>query len=214
MSKEDFNIDSFKDEDLLNLINVSIIENSEFSINDMTGAYIQMTMSSNKKYINTKVYMLFGYKNRNSQQMSIEIEEQFIYVWLRAIELKMKSLQVRNTGVGFNEMYRLMNSSYEDRTMTHCTSTPTNTNLPTTNIYKNLEILNWKDMKSFVIGNRLGNDDKQLVFQFENKEVSISDKEIPYFRKSSRNLSFAESDRFYKYLFENLEETIKVIEKG
>jgi len=75
-------------------------------------------------------------------------------------------------------------------------------------------IKSFLDLKSLMINNRKGDDGKQLRFMFENQEVAISDKEIPYFPVNGQNLTFAESDNFYKTMFQNLEYLISRIEQG
>lgn len=75
-------------------------------------------------------------------------------------------------------------------------------------------IKSFLDLKSFMINNRLRSNGEQIIYMYKNKEVSISDNEIPYFRKTAQNLTFAQSDEFYKYMFKNLEYVIEKIEEG
>lgn len=65
-----------------------------------------------------------------------------------------------------------------------------------------------------MINNRKSGDGKHLKFIFNNQEVAISDKEIPYFVKGGASLTFAESDNFYKSMFQNVEYVISIIEQG
>jgi hypothetical protein len=83
-----------------------------------------------------------------------------------------------------------------------------------TDITKELNINSFLDLKTFMINNRLGSGGEQIIYVYKNDEVSISDKEIPYFRRTGKNLTFTEADSFYKYMFENLEYVIEKIEEG
>lgn len=79
---------------------------------------------------------------------------------------------------------------------------------------KELNIRSFLDLKSFMINNRLQSSGEQIIYTYKDNEVSISDNEIPYFRKTGKNLTFSQSDEFFKYMFENLEYVIEKIEEG
>lgn len=196
------NIDTFTDEQLLNLVNNSIIDKTDFNITDFTGGYVSITLNANKKQDVCKVALLFGYKNRNSQSVIFEIDANLIYIWIKAIRLKIESLKIDNTGMDFNQLNGLMNTSYEARTKTHCTLPLTTTNLPLT--FSKQEIENLKtfiELKNLLTIKNKDENGNQLIFMFEKKEVSISDEGKAYFRNTTANLTSIQSDQFFKYLF-------------
>ena len=196
------NIDTFTDEQLLNLVNNSIIDKTDFNITDFTGGYVSITLNANKKQDVCKVALLFGYKNRNSQSVIFEIDANLIYIWIKAIRLKIESLKIDNTGMDFNQLNGLMNTSYEARTKTHCTLPLTTTNLPLT--FSKQEIENLKtfiELKNLLTIKNKDENGNQLIFMFEKKEVSISDEGKAYFRNTTANLTSIQSDQFFKHLF-------------
>lgn len=196
------NIDTFTDEQLLNLVNNSILEKTVFSITDFTGGYVSITLNTNKKQDTCKVALLFGYKNRNSQSVIFEVDANLIYIWIKAIRLKIESLKIDNTGMDYNQLNGLMNTSYELRTKAHCTLPLTSTNLPITFSKQEIENLkNFIQLKYILTEKNKDENGNQLVFNFDKREVSISDEGIAYFRDSVENLSPAQSDKFFKELF-------------
>ena len=196
------NIDTFTDEQLLNLVNNSILEKTDFKITDFTGGYVSITLNTNKKQDTCKVALLFGYKNRNSQSVIFEVDANLIYIWIKAIKLKIESLKIDNTGMDYNQLNGLMNTSYEARTKAHCTLPLTSTNLPIT--FSKQEIENLKtfiELKNLLTIKNKDENGNQLIFMFEKKEVSISDEGKAYFRNTTANLTSIQSDQFFKYLF-------------
>ena len=76
------------------------------------------------------------------------------------------------------------------------------------------DISHFLDMKKFlVLNNKTYPGNKQYIFDYENNQVSISDKGLPYFRKSGKNLTFEQSDNFYKYLSLNPDKTLSTMEQ-
>lgn len=204
------NIDTFTDEQLLNLVNNSILDKTEFAITDFTGGYVSITLNTNKKQDTCKVALLFGYKNRNSQSAIFEVDRGLIFIWIKAIKLKIESLKIDNTGMNFNELNGLMNTSYDARTNVHCTLPLTSTNLPLTFSKQEIENLkNFIQLKYTLTEKNKDENGSQFVFQFEKREVSISDDGIAYFRDSVENLSKVQSDKFFNKLFLILKDSIK-----
>ncbi len=110
------NNDSFTDEQLLNLVNNTIVEKTDFSPSDFTGGAIQVTATHKNKIISMKVVLMFGYdNNKNSRSIQVEIDESTYYVWSKAILLKTHSLRADTTGADLNELNRLMNTVSEKR---------------------------------------------------------------------------------------------------
>lgn len=109
---------SFSDEQLLNLVNNTIIKKSKNNIDDFTGGGVQITSTYNHKIIKHKIYLTFGYdEKRNSISYSEDIEEDISMIWHQAIMLKVKSMQTMSTGSSLSELNDLMNidSKIEDR---------------------------------------------------------------------------------------------------
>ncbi|MGB3751935.1 MAG: hypothetical protein WA945_10235 [Arcobacteraceae bacterium] len=101
----------FTDEQLLNLVNNTIIEKTKNKIEDFTGGSVQLTSTNKHQLQKYKVSLFFGYtKSKNSINSTLEIEENLVNIWIDAIMLKIKSLQVRNNGSEFKELNRLMNT--------------------------------------------------------------------------------------------------------
>ena len=109
---------SFTDEQLLNLVNNTILTKSDHDISAFTGGGVQTTSTHNHKIIKHKIYLTFGYdEKRNSISYSEDIAEDISFIWHRAIQLKVKSMQVLNTGSALSELNKLMNTDIkiEDR---------------------------------------------------------------------------------------------------
>jgi len=105
-------MNGFTDEQLLNLVNNTIVEQTKHKLEEFTGGSIQLLSNNKHRLQEYKVTLFFGYnKNRNSLNKSITITENLINIWLDALLLKVKSLQVRNNGSEFKELNRLMNTS-------------------------------------------------------------------------------------------------------
>jgi len=109
---------SFTDEQLLNLVNNTIIKKTEYSIDNFTGGGVQTTSTHNHKITKYKIYLTFGYDDkRNSISYSQDIDEDTSFIWHKAIILKVKSMQTLNAGSSLSELNELMNSNskIEDR---------------------------------------------------------------------------------------------------
>jgi len=109
---------SFTDEQLLNLVNNTILTKSDFALKDFTGGGVQITSTHNHKIIKHKIYLTFGYdEKRNSRSYSEEIEEDITTIWQSAILLKVKSMQVSKIGSSLSDLNKLMNTDIkiEDR---------------------------------------------------------------------------------------------------
>lgn len=109
---------SFTDEQLLNLVNNTILSKTEFELSEFTGGGVQITSTYNHKVIKHKIYLTFGYDSkRNSKSYSQDIDEELSIIWQTAILLKVKSIQVSKVGSSFSELNSLMSSNFkiEDR---------------------------------------------------------------------------------------------------
>jgi len=51
---------NFTDEQLLNLVNNTVLTKSEFSLDSFTGGGVQTTKTNNHKIIKHKIYLTFG----------------------------------------------------------------------------------------------------------------------------------------------------------
>jgi len=101
---------SFTDNQLLNLVNNTVLTKTDFDIKDFTGGGVQITSTHNHKIIKHKIYLTFGYdEKRNSRSYSEEIEEEITTVWQSAILLKVKSMQVSKIGSSLSDLNKLMN---------------------------------------------------------------------------------------------------------
>ena len=203
---------TFTDEQLLNLVNNTIITKTEYKVDQFTGGYVSMTSTHGNTKETYKAVILFGYENRNSRAHTIEISDSLVYIWTNALMLKIASIRVTNTGQDLSELNDLMNTkkeekkegekakSYDSRTIAHCTSTSILiSNYLNTSTYTN-EVKNFLDIKSLVIEFKRDAEGKHVRYEFEGEEVAVSDIDIPYYLTTSNNLTKQEADRFYKHL--------------
>lgn len=125
MTSKLFNHD-YTDEQLLNLLNNTIIENTKFELESFTGGSVSVTSTYGNKFTNYKVTLFFGYdKNKNPVAKTIEIEESFLAIWIHAILLKTKSLKIDNIGLDQNDLIRKMTTKPNVRTNNSTTSSNT-----------------------------------------------------------------------------------------
>lgn len=103
------NISSFTDEQLLNLVNSTIIKKTEFEPADFTGGSVQITSTHSHKITNYRISLYFGYSSKKPITRTIEISKDLFYIWSKAMMLKVLSLQNDNVGMDFNELNALMN---------------------------------------------------------------------------------------------------------
>ena len=109
------NIDSFTDEQLLNLINNTIIDKTDFSVDDLTGGSIQTTSTHKNKITAHKVILMFGYdKSKNSRSWQQDIGRDTYFIWSKAILLKIESLMINTTGSELNDLNRMMNKDFKN----------------------------------------------------------------------------------------------------
>lgn len=110
---------SFTDEQLLNLVNNTILRKTEYQPSEFTGGSVQITSTHSNEIIKYKVVLFFGYSEaRNSRSKQIDIHEQQVMIWSEALLLKAKSMQVKNNGMDYSELNSLMNNidiKIEDR---------------------------------------------------------------------------------------------------
>lgn len=101
---------SFTDEQLLNLVNNTIKQKTEFNNNDFTGGSVQITSTNEHQLIKYKVSLFFGYKNKNPISRTIDISEDLVSIWQTALLAKVKNLQVSKNGMNYSELNSLMNN--------------------------------------------------------------------------------------------------------
>lgn len=101
---------SFTDEQLLNLVNNTIKTKTEFEVDEFTGGSVQITSTNNNQVVKYKVSLFFGYKQKNPISRTIDIKEDLVSIWINALHLKVKSIQVANNGMDYSELNALMNN--------------------------------------------------------------------------------------------------------
>ena len=101
---------SFTDEQLLNLVNNTIKTKTEFEVDEFTGGSVQITSTNNNQIVKYKVSLFFGYKQKNPISRTIDINENLVSIWINALHLKVKSIQVTNNGMDYSELNALMNN--------------------------------------------------------------------------------------------------------
>jgi len=105
---------SFTDEQLLNLVNNTILTKSEFLLEDFTGGGVQTTSTHNHKIIKHKIYLTFGYDDkRNPRSYHEDIDEEISFIWHKAILVKVKSLQALKNGSVISDLNILMSTKIE-----------------------------------------------------------------------------------------------------
>lgn len=105
---------SFTDEQLLNLVNNTIKNKTEFDVSEFTGGSVQITSTNNHQLMKYKVSLFFGYKQKNPISRTIDINEGLVSIWSDAIHLKCKSMQVSNNGMDYSELNALMNNLHNE----------------------------------------------------------------------------------------------------
>ena len=116
---------SYTDEQLLNLLNNTILEKTEFKIENYTGGSISVTTTYNNKFINYKVSLFFGYKNKNSIARTFEIKKEQLAIWMHAILLKTESMKIDNIGFEQDDLIRKMTTPPSVRTNSSTNSSNT-----------------------------------------------------------------------------------------
>lgn len=106
---------NFTDEQLLNLINNTIITKTEFEPQDFTGGSVGITSTNNHTQTNMRVSLFFGYQNKKPITRNITIKNDTYYIWAKALMLKVTSLKNDNLGVGYGELNALMNGVNLDK---------------------------------------------------------------------------------------------------
>lgn len=101
---------SFTDEQLLNLVNNTIRTKTEYQVSDFTGGSVQITSTNNHQLMKYKVSLFFGYKQKNPISRTIDINEGLVSIWMDAIQLKCKAIQISNNGMDYSELNSLMNN--------------------------------------------------------------------------------------------------------
>lgn len=124
------NIDSFTDEQLLNLVNNTIAEKTEFAPKDFSGGSVILTTTHNNTIKKYKVSLYFGYKGKHSINRQIEISQDLYFIWAKAIMVKVFSLDVETVGMGLNELNSLM----QDRKNDESSNSNSNSNLSNSSI--------------------------------------------------------------------------------
>ncbi|NOQ32174.1 MAG: hypothetical protein GQ570_13750 [Helicobacteraceae bacterium] len=105
------NISSFTDEQLLNLINNTIVKKTKYNVHNFTGGGVQISTTYNHRVVKYKIYLTFGFNSKNnSLSYSEEISEDLIYIWQKAILLKSLNLHLSTKGSNLNDLNSLMNT--------------------------------------------------------------------------------------------------------
>jgi hypothetical protein len=105
----------FTDDQLLRLINNTIISKTEFTVDEYTGGSIQITSTNNHTVTNFKASLFFGYKNKKPVSRTITISKDMFYIWAKALLLKTISIKNDNLGMNYSELNKLMNTDYLTR---------------------------------------------------------------------------------------------------
>ena len=101
---------TFTDEQLLSLVNNTIRTKTEHNISEFTGGSVQITTTNNHQLMKYKVSLFFGYKQKNPIARTIDISDSLVSIWMDAIMLKCKAMQVSNNGMDYSELNALMNN--------------------------------------------------------------------------------------------------------
>ncbi len=207
------NTDSITDEQLLNLID-NLINESEYYEEDFTGGYVQVTTTKLRSKITYKAILLFGYKGKNSVSIQIEIPKEYIFIYTKAMLLKLSSIQIKEIGADINQLNKLLNTPIKNKkikkkeefvrtsydTSYEVVSNLINlsnqhisiSNLSTTD----LKIKTFIDLKEFLATNAK----HKMQFEYNDKIYLVHTNGIPYSKIGAHDLSKIESDNFYKYL--------------
>jgi muramoyltetrapeptide carboxypeptidase LdcA involved in peptidoglycan recycling len=154
---------SYTDDQLLNLLNNQIIEDTEFKLDQFTGGSVSVTSTYNNKFTNYKVSLFFGYKHKKPIARTFDIKEDQLAIWIHAILLKTKNLQINNLGIDQDDMIRKMTTETTVRTNSSTTCSDTGTEYSPK--------VNSKDSSNKVI---VFDDDDEKVNEIWNWILSLS----------------------------------------
>ncbi|MEA2098647.1 MAG: hypothetical protein U9P72_00795 [Campylobacterota bacterium] len=232
-------MNDFTDDQYLKLINNTIIRDTNYTVDEFTGGNVQLTCNGGKdcKLIRYTVNLLFGYKNNNSRKCTIDIKEDLIDIWLKAIQLKMKSKQINNNGSDFKDLSVLMNSdlgsTINDEQLDvnvktvnvsgsvivkeeydHITNDSTITN---NTIVQTTTTTITETMRNYFENKNLNNDldtEFQKFLLFKNNKNNLRDRELNWMRwvdKITKNPT--QNERLdYSWEFKKLQNNSRVIE--
>ena len=157
------------------------------------------------------------------------IKELISFGWIDKQQIRVKGKYSHNVYSIYYEVSTVNPKTVGGKTDDHKTDDhflpPTNTNNTNTEIIKTEKskgslqkdsffkkkinlIKSFIDMKNFLLDNRLMPNGKQLQLKYAEDYVSVTGKNIPYFRLSQNNLTFEESDTFYKSCYANKEQVV------
>jgi len=222
------NIDSFTDEQLLNLVNKTIVSKTDYSPSDFTGGYVSATTAYKNRVVKYKVALFFGYRSdgKTSKSQVVEIEEDLYFIWAKAIMVKTLSMQVNAVGSTINELNSMMQPLTEeeekeiekrvgrkDRTDT---VRDTGRNLPTTSTLEPstsdtfipvADCKNFIELKYRLVYARAN----KIKFKYDEDYICVHTDGVPYNVRTQKVFTQTESDTFYKYLFANIIDVEKTV---
>jgi len=128
---------NFTNNQLVEIVDKIITQETEFSIEEFTGGYISVSSIYKNTQQNYKLALFFGYKNNKSTTRLISIKSETYLIWARALQAKIMSLKTDTDGISLDDILS-MSSDRADTTPSsrgsnNSTTIPTTTNQLTTN---------------------------------------------------------------------------------
>jgi hypothetical protein len=161
---------SFSDEQLLNLVNNTILTQTEFKVEEFTGGSIGVTSTNNHTQINYRVSLFFGYANKKPITRNIPIEKETFYIWTKALMLKVSSLKNDNLGMNYSDLNMLMNSSSSTGRPTLCNSIKYSKGRPTCRPTPENEQEKWEKINQILLDKQIARLENQAL---EEKEIEF-----------------------------------------
>lgn len=144
-------MNKYTNEQLIQVIDTLITNNTEYPKEDFTGGSIGVTLVNNATLLKYKFTMYFGFKNKNAISKVIEVDKNIYNILVDALEVKTKSLLNSSSKLSLNDIETILTTGSKVGINTGgTTSTKTNTIITNTIITKTneskkentLEILN------------------------------------------------------------------------
>lgn len=96
---------------LIEILDNIIVNKTDFDIDELTGASVSVSITHNHTQLNYYLILFFGYKNRNSVQKKIPINEDLHSVLSKAIIIKIKDMQKDASEDDINDILTIVSNT-------------------------------------------------------------------------------------------------------
>ena len=166
----------YTNDQLIQVIDSLIINNTEYSKKDFTGGSIGVTLVNNATILKYKFTMYFGFKNKNAISKVIEVDKNIYNILVDALEVKTKSLLDGSNKLSLNDINTILTTGSKVGINTKgTTSTKTKT--------INTKTINTKTIESKII-------EDEII-----KETPLAHRAIDYLNKlTNKNFAYGKGN--------------------